>query len=56
MRLFELYKKKVSGAELDKVAKPRNFVAKNSPTTGAGSHTSKKYSRKEKYKDKNKGE
>ena len=29
---------------------PRNFVAKNAKTSGAGSHTEKKFSRKEKHK------
>ena len=30
---------------------PRNFVAKNSPKSGAGSHSSKKHTRKEKHKN-----
>lgn len=49
MRLFELFEKK---SEKKKVAPPppRNFVAKNAQTSGAGSHTDKKYSRKDKHK------
>lgn len=47
MRLFELFeaktKKKVPATT------PRNFVAKNAPKTGAGSHTDKKFTRKEKH-------
>lgn len=31
---------------------PNNFVAKYAKTSGAGPHTSKKYSRKEKHKGK----
>ena len=49
MRLFELFeakeKKKVPATT------PRNFVAKNAKTSGAGSHTAKKHTRKEKHKN-----
>jgi hypothetical protein len=48
MRLFELFearpKKKVQ------IPAPRNFVAKHAKTSGAGSHSDTKYSRKEKHK------
>jgi len=48
MRLIELFeakpKKKVQAPT------PRNFVAKNAQTSGAGSHNDKKFSRKEKHK------
>ena len=30
---------------------PRNFVAKHAKTSGAGSHTEKKFTRKEKHKN-----
>lgn len=51
MRLFELFE-----AKTDKTAKvpstaPRNFVAKHAKKSGAGAHTDKKYSRKEKHKN-----
>jgi hypothetical protein len=48
MRLFEIFESKTDKKK--KMPPPRNFVAKNAPTTGAGSHTDKKYSRKEKHK------
>lgn len=32
--------------------KPRNFVAKHAQKSGAGSHSPKKYTRKEKHKKK----
>lgn len=51
MRLCEIVEgltKKKTGP-----AVPRNFVAKNSPTSGAGAHSNKKFSRKEKHKSKN---
>ena len=48
MRLFELFEAKSK----KKPAAPvqRNFVAKNAKTSGAGSHSDKKYNRKEKHK------
>lgn len=48
--LFENTKKKKSTVP---ASTPRNFVAKNAKTSGAGSHTDKKYSRKEKHKGAN---
>jgi hypothetical protein len=52
MRLFELFEAKP--AKKMTVAPPpvRNFVAKNAKTSGAGSHTDKKFNRKEKHKNK----
>lgn len=49
MTLFELFEAK---ADKKKVAAPapRNFVAKNAPKSGAGAHTEKKFTRKEKHK------
>ena len=56
MTLFEILNR-IDEAKADKkVVKsppPRNFVAKNSPKTGAGPHTDSKYSRKEKHKKPN---
>jgi hypothetical protein len=49
MRLIELFEAKPAKKTV-KAPPPRNFVAKNAQTSGAGSHTDKKYSRKEKYK------
>ena len=49
MRLFELFEAKTTKKNV-KAPSPRNFVAKNAQTTGAGSNTDKKYSRKEKHK------
>ena len=51
MRLFELFETKTAKKAVVKSPPPRNFVAKNAPKTGAGSHADKKYSRKEKHKD-----
>jgi hypothetical protein len=46
---------KVDEAKTDKkkvpATTPRNFVAKNAKTSGAGSHSDKKYNRKEKHKN-----
>ena len=50
MRLCELFEAKTA-KKIIKPPPPRNFVAKNSPKTGAGAHTDKKYSRKEKHKE-----
>jgi hypothetical protein len=50
MRLFELFEAKADKKLVVPAAPPRNFVAKNAKTSGAGSHTSKKYDRKEKHK------
>ena len=49
MRLSELFEAKVN-KKVVKSPTPRNFVAKNAPKSGAGSHASKKYDRKEKHK------
>jgi len=49
MRLYELFEAKTAKKAV-KSPPPRNFVAKNAQTSGAGSHTSKKFSRKEKHK------
>ena len=49
MRLVELFEAKPN----KKVPSPtpRNFVAKNAKTSGAGSHSDTKYNRKEKHKN-----
>jgi hypothetical protein len=51
MRLFELFEAKPAKKVEVKSPPPRNFVAKNAQTSGAGSHTSKKFTRKAKHKD-----
>lgn len=51
MRLFELFEAKTANKAVVPSTTPRNFVAKNAPKTGAGAHTTKKYSRKEKHKN-----
>jgi hypothetical protein len=51
MRLFELFEAKPAKKLVVKAPPVRNFVAKNAKTSGAGAHTSKKYSRKEKHKN-----
>lgn len=48
MKLVEIFESK----KIVKSPPPRNFVAKNAPTTGAGAHTSKKYTRTVKHKNK----
>ena len=53
MRLFELFEAKPAKAIVVKKPTPRNLVAKNAPSTGAGAHSSKKFSRKEKHKGEN---
>ena len=50
MRLIELFEAKADKKITVDAPKPRNFVAKNAKTSGAGAHTSKKFSRKEKHK------
>jgi len=40
MRLFELFEAKTDKVVV-KAAKPRNFVAKNAKTSGAGAHKTK---------------
>lgn len=50
MLLYELFENK--NKKKDSAPAPRNFVAKYAKTSGAGSHTDKKYSRKEKHKSK----
>ena len=53
MRLFELFESTSSKKSVKiPTTKPANFVAKYAKTSGAGSHQSKKYSRKEKHKNK----
>lgn len=52
MRLCELFETKPAKKLVVKTPPPRNFVAKNAKTSGAGSHTSSKFTRKEKHKDK----
>ena len=54
MRLFELFELFEAKTDKKKVpaTTPRNFVAKNAPTTGAGAHKNKKkqmFTRKEKH-------
>lgn len=52
MRLFEIFESKTVKKDKIDATKPRNFVAKNAKTSGAGSHVEKKYNRKEKHKGK----
>jgi hypothetical protein len=49
MRLFELFEAKAK--KKPAAPAPRNFVAKHAKTSGAGSHSDKKYNRKEKHKN-----
>lgn len=49
MRLIEIFEAKKANKKVEPPA-PRNFVAKHAQRSGAGSHTDKKYSRKEKHK------
>lgn len=49
MRLYELFEAKAD-KKVVKSPPPRNFVAKNAQTSGAGSHQPKKFTRKEKHK------
>lgn len=51
MRLIELFETKPAKKTAEKPAN-RNFVAKYAQTSGAGSHTDKKFNRKEKHKNK----
>ncbi len=55
MRLSELFEARAQKKELP-ASTPRNFVAKNAKTSGAGSHSDKKYNRKEKHKAKSSDE
>jgi hypothetical protein len=55
MRLFELFEAKTS-KKVVKSPPPRNFVAKNAKTSGAGIHGKTGYTRKEKHKNKDKEE
>jgi hypothetical protein len=55
MKLIELFENK-SSKKIVKSPPARNFVAKNAQHSGAGSHETKKYSRKEKHKNKNRNE
>jgi len=50
MRLFELFESKPAKKVVVKSPPPRNFVAKNAKTSGAGAHEKKGYDRKEKHK------
>ena len=49
MLLCELFESK--NKKVVKSPPPRNFVAKNAKTSGAGSHSDKKHNRKEKHKN-----
>lgn len=51
MRLCELFEAKPAKKSVVPATTPRNLVAKNAPKSGAGSHTKKGYTRKEKHKD-----
>jgi hypothetical protein len=42
MRLFELFEAKTAKKLVVKAPPPRNFVAKNAKTSGAGPHQTKK--------------
>ncbi len=48
MRLVELFEAKPKKVQ---APAPRNFVAKNAKTSGAGSHSDNKFNRKEKHKN-----
>jgi hypothetical protein len=50
MKISELFEGKPAKKVTTKPA-IRNYVAKNAPKTGAGSHTDKKFDRKEKHKN-----
>ena len=50
MTLFELFESKPN-KKVVKAPPPRNYVAKHAKTSGAGSHTEKKFNRKEKHKN-----
>lgn len=50
MRLFELFEGKAAKKLVAKTPPPRNFVAKNAQTCGAGAHDTKK--KKEKRDEK----
>jgi hypothetical protein len=50
MRLFELFEAKPAKKVVAKALPPRNFVAKNAQTSGAGAHNTKK--KKEKRDEK----
>ena len=50
MRLSELFEAKLKPKSVP-ASTPRNFVAKNAKTSGAGAHTDKKYTRKDKHKN-----
>ena len=52
MKLFELFESKPDKKLKVTSPPPRNFVAKNAKTSGAGSHADKKFNRKEKHKNK----
>ena len=55
MRLFELFEAKTEKTKV-KSPPPRNWVAKNAKTTGAGPHNPTKHTRTEKHKNKIKDE
>ena len=50
MKICELFEAKKADKIKVSAPKPRNFVAKNAKTSGAGSHTTKGYKRTEKHK------
>jgi hypothetical protein len=54
MRLFELFESKPDKKIVVKTPAPRNFVAKNAKTSGAGTHGKQGYNRKEKHKGRGK--
>lgn len=56
MKISDIFESKTKRKDKIPMSVPRNYVAKNSKTSGAGSHTSKEYSRKEKHKNKPKDE
>lgn len=53
MKISEIFENKTD-KKVVKSPPPRNWVAKNAKTSGAGSHQPKKFNRKEKYKNSDK--
>lgn len=54
MKIYEILGESKQRKKEVTVPATRNFVAKNAPKSGAGSHTTKKFTRKEKHKSKEK--
>jgi len=52
MTLFELFENKNNSKKKVPATSPRNFVAKNAKTSGAGAHSPAKFTRKSKHKNK----